>query len=76
MTVRIARRTGHVDERQYDKEWFRRCTRRSYILDALLKAGYPIESVNSSGYTALILADPDQPESSPAADGLRALSAF
>jgi hypothetical protein len=47
----------HVAAHQYDQEWFNAAREGRWdILDALLRAGYPIESVNSSGYTALILA--------------------
>ena len=57
MTVPHLEANQHVDAHQYDKEWFNAAREGRWdILDALLKAGYPIESTNSSGYTALILA--------------------
>jgi hypothetical protein len=66
-----------VEAHQYDREWFNAAREGRWdILDALLKAGYPIESANSSGYTALILAaydnHPDTVDKLMAAGEMRA----
>ncbi|CAB3798070.1 hypothetical protein LMG28138_04373 [Pararobbsia alpina] len=60
MTAPHLEANQRVEAHQYDKEWFNAAREGRWdILDALLKAGYPIDSVNSSGYTALILAGYD-----------------
>ncbi|WP_213878986.1 ankyrin repeat domain-containing protein [Pseudomonas sp. dw_358] len=46
-----------VDPHLYDTQWFDAARAgRVDITDALLKAGYPIDSRTGSGYTALVLA--------------------
>jgi ankyrin repeat protein len=46
-----------VDPHRYDSQWFDAARAgRGDITDALLKAGYPVNSRTGSGYTALVLA--------------------
>lgn len=49
--------TQQVSAHQYDKEWFDAAREGRWdVLGGLIEAGYPLESANSGGYTALILA--------------------
>jgi ankyrin repeat protein len=55
---------NHVNPRNYDAEWFDAARAgRTDILGALLDAKFPVDTKNSAGYTAVILAAYDeQPE--------------
>src|SRR5260370_4964015 len=55
MTVPHLEANQHIDAHQYDKEWFNAAREARWdILDALLKARYPLKSIHSSGYPAPI----------------------